>query len=526
MDWWRGAVLYQIYPRSFFDRNGDGIGDLPGITGRLDYIAELGVDGIWLSPFFRSPMADFGYDVSDYRDVDPIFGTLADFDELLEQAHRRGLKVVIDQVYSHTSDRHAWFQESRRDRANPKADWYVWADPKADGTPPNNWLAFFGGPAWTWDTQRRQYYMHNFLPEQPDLNFHNPEVREALWAVARFWLDRGVDGFRLDVVNYYLHDAKLRDNPTSGRTDGLRPYDFQDHRYERSLPENLECVRELRNVVDAYPERMTVGEIGSSSFFERCIQYTEAPTGLHTAYSFYFLSNPSVSGELVRSAFRQWTSETAWPSWSFSNHDVPRVLSRWGTEPSPGLAKILVALLVSLRGTAFLYQGEELGLPQADVPFDELQDPEGIRFWPNNLGRDGCRTPIPWRAEEPYAGFSTTKPWLPVDPRHVALAVDAQEQDPESTLQFVRRFLAFRKLHPSLISGSIRFVDAPEPLVVFSRTEGEETLLLAFNLGERRVSYDLPDGYRPRELLASGLGGTLEGSVLALPPFNGAVGRI
>ena len=523
MTWWRGAVIYQVYPRSFLDRNGDGIGDLPGVTARLDYIAALGVDAVWLSPFFTSPMADFGYDVSNYRDVDPIFGTLGDFDHFLAEAHRRNLKVIIDQVYSHSSDRHPWFRESRQSRSNPKSDWYVWANAAEDGTPPNNWLSCFGGPAWTWDTHRRQYYLHNFLSAQPDLNFHNPEVRAAIADVARFWLDRGVDGFRFDAVNYYLHDPLLRDNPVSGRIDGYRPDEFQLHRYDRSLPENLECIRELREVIDAYPGRMVVGEIGSTESFQRCIEYTEHPTGLHTAYGFYFLTNGPLTASLVQVAFRNWTSEHAWPSWSFSNHDVARAVTRWGgAHPPRAFGKLLMALLASLRGTVFIYQGEELGLPQADVPFDQLRDPEAIRFWPRTLGRDGCRTPMPWRADQPHAGFSAATPWLPVDPRHPELAVDVQEADPDSTLRFVREFLAFRKRTPALRAGAIDFWDAPEPLLVFTRTTGEDTLLAAFNLGNEAATFTLPDKAAPRGLAPSGLAGALHGHTLDLPPYGGA----
>ncbi|RMF42813.1 MAG: alpha-glucosidase, partial [Deltaproteobacteria bacterium] len=282
-EWWKGAVIYQIYPRSFFDSNNDGVGDLPGIVDKLDYVARLGVDGIWLSPFFTSPMRDFGYDVADYRSVDPVFGTLADFDTLLARAHELGLKVIIDQVYSHTSDRHPWFQQSRASRQGDKADWYVWADAKADGTPPNNWLSMFGGSAWSWDTQRRQYYLHNFLAEQPDLNFHNPAVQDAILDVARFWLDRGVDGFRLDVANYYFHDSALRDNPPTGTRNHARPYHFQQQIHNRSRPETLDFVARLRAVLDRYDGRMTVAEIASASPIARSIEYTQGRGRLHTA---------------------------------------------------------------------------------------------------------------------------------------------------------------------------------------------------------------------------------------------------
>ena len=323
-DWWRGGVIYQVYPRSFCDADNDGVGDLAGVRSKLDYLKALGVDGVWLSPFFKSPMRDFGYDVSDYCDVDPIFGALADFDSLLADAHENGLKLIIDQVYSHTSDQHAWFKESRLSRDNPKADWYVWADAKPDGGPPNNWISLFGGQAWSWDTRRRQYYLHNFLAEQPDLNFHNPDVRAAILETAKFWLDRGVDGFRLDVANFYFCDRALRDNPPKRPEGGFaRPYHHQRHLYDRSQPENLVFMEELRRLADRYENRMTVAEIGSDSYIARSIEYTE-PGRLHTAYNFLLLENGPLTPALIREALESWTSDSAWPSWSFSNHDVVR----------------------------------------------------------------------------------------------------------------------------------------------------------------------------------------------------------
>src|SRR3990167_681963 len=339
--WWRGGVIYQIYPRSFFDTSDDGVGDLDGIVSKLDYVAGLGVDGVWLSPFFRSPMADFGYDVADYRDVDPLFGSLADFDALIAAGRRSKLKVVIDQVYSHTSNQHAWFRESRQSRDNPKADWYVWADAKDDGSPPNNWISLFGGQAWSWDTRRRQYYMHNFLSEQPDLNFHNPQVRAAILDVARFWLDRGVDGFRLDVANFYYCDRLLRDNPPKRAGGGFaRPYLHQRHLHDRSQPENLAFMEALRALVDQYEDRMTVAEIGSDSYIQRSIEYA-SPGRLHTAYNFMLLENGPLTASLIRNAFEEWTC------WSFSNHDVVRARTRWGGEDaSDDFATLLLGVLM------------------------------------------------------------------------------------------------------------------------------------------------------------------------------------
>ena len=340
--WWRGAVIYQIYPRSFQDSNGDGIGDLPGITARLDHVASLGVDAIWISPFFRSPMKDFGYDVSDYRDVDPIFGTLADFDALLARAHQLGLRVMIDQVLSHTSDQHAWFQESRLSRDNPKSDWYVWADARPDGTPPNNWLSVFGGSAWQWDSRRRQYYLHSFLSSQPDLNFHNPAVQDALLGEVRFWCEKGVDGFRFDACNHQFHDAQLRDNPPAqgGEVSTVRadnPYAMQQHLHDKSRPENLAFLERLRGVLDAFGAA-SIGEVGDENAPPLMADYTEAGRRLHMAYSFSLLTAHCAPSHLraeVEKLEREIARTGGWGCWAFSNHDVPRVASRWSSDGQP-----------------------------------------------------------------------------------------------------------------------------------------------------------------------------------------------
>ena len=390
-DWWRGAVIYQIYPRSFRDSNGDGVGDLQGVLEKLPYIADLGVDGVWLSPFFTSPMKDFGYDVSDYRAVDPLFGTLAEFDALVARAHELGLKVIIDQVWSHTSDQHPWFLESAASRDNPKSDWYVWAEAKADGTAPNNWLASFGGPSWTWGPRRRQYYLHNFLVEQPDLNFWNPEVRDAILDVARFWLDRGVDGFRLDVINFIVHDRDLADNPvTPHRRTPALPTRFQHHTQDRSRPEALGFLADLRALMDSYGARMTVGEVVDDPPLPRQQEYTAGTDRLHTAYSFYLLTARAATPELFAEAISAWSEADGWPAWSLGNHDVTRFPTRLGLQDDPARVKALIAILLCLRGTIFLYQGEELGLPDAHVPFERLRDPFAIASYAGESGRDGA----------------------------------------------------------------------------------------------------------------------------------------
>ena len=529
-DWWRGGVIYQIYPRSFRDLNGDGIGDLAGIAERLDYIAGLGVDGIWLSPFFTSPMCDFGYDIADYTGVDPMFGTLDDFDRLVERARSLGLKVVVDQVYSHTSDRHAWFAESRASRANGKSDWYVWADPKPDGTPPNNWLSVFGGPAWSWEPRRKQYYLNNFLPEQPDLNLHNAAVQDALLDVARFWLDRGVDGFRLDVANFYCHDPELRDNPPRTHPDPVKPYWLQYPQYNRSRPESLVFVARLRRLVDSYEGAMTVAEIASDNPVRRAVEYSDGPDRFHTAYSFVFLRQRQGADHIRQSVEDALAaSATAWPSWSFSNHDVMRVVSRWGDgSPSTDFAKLMIAVLTCLRGTIFLYQGEELGLPEADVPYDRLRDPEGIAFWPDLPSRDGARTPMPWSSAARHAGFSDgdSEPWLPVDPRHRDMAVDRQEGDAASVLTFTQRWLAWRRTQNALVIGDIVFHNAAEPLLAFSRRDRDGGFLCIFNLAPAPITWPLPQGVRVGAPAPSGLPGTVTNSAVHLPGYGGVIARL
>ncbi|MFA3920118.1 alpha-amylase family glycosyl hydrolase [Ruegeria hyattellae] len=509
-DWWRGGVIYQIYPRSFQDSNGDGIGDLDGITQRLEYVASLGVDAIWISPFFKSPMKDFGYDVSDYRDVDPMFGTLADFDALLARAHELGLKVMIDLVLSHTSDQHPWFTESRASRENPKSDWYVWADPKPDGTPPNNWLAIFGGSAWQWDARRRQYYLHNFLTSQPDLNFHEPQVQEALLDVARFWLDRGVDGFRLDTINFYFHDKELRDNPPlplEDRNDSIapqvNPYNHQDHLYSKSQPENLAFLERLRALTDAYDARACLGEVGDAQRgLEIMGQYTAGAARMHMCYAFEFLEGRRATAAFIAGVFDdlEAAAPDGWACWAFSNHDVKRHASRWGL--SDAALRCYTTLMMCLRGSVCLYQGEELGLPEADVSFEDLQDPYGIEFWPEFKGRDGCRTPMVWQSQAENAGFGNGKSWLPVSSVHAEVAVDRQEQDPGAMLHHYRGAIALRGAHTALQTGTQTDLRADGDLLSFTRANATETLFCAFNLGDGTVEVPLPDGswqsVRPR----------------------------
>ncbi|RWD48781.1 alpha-glucosidase family protein [Mesorhizobium sp.] len=533
-EWWRGCVIYQIYPRSFQDTTGDGSGDLRGIASRLAHVASIGVDAVWLSPFFKSPMADMGYDVSDYTAVDPMFGTSEDFEAVVAEAHRLGLKVIIDQVLSHSSDQHEWFVESRASRNNPRADWYVWADPSPDGTAPNNWLSVFGGPAWEWDATRRQYYMHNFLASQPDLNFHNPEVQDALLETVRFWLERGVDGFRLDTVNYYVHDRWLRSNPplasSVARTNTeTNPYLYQEHLFDKTQPENLAFLKRFRALLDEYEGRAAVGEVGDET---RSLQTLAAYTGggdkLDMCYTFDLLG-PQFSAAHVRRCVEAYESAVSdgWVCWAFSNHDVVRHATRWtrpGGDPER-VAKFSIALLSCLRGSICLYQGEELGLEEAELAFEDLRDPYGIRFWPGFKGRDGCRTPMVWEKGADNAGFSTGEPWLPIPESHRARAVDVQNAEETSVLASYRAMLALRKQHAALVQGSIRFLDAEGDVLAFIREGGGEKLLCVFNFAEEPASWPLPQDIDVAGTIDLGAGAALQEKTLPLPPLSCFLGR-
>ncbi len=497
-DWWRGAVLYQVYPLSFCDSDGDGLGDLPGLTSKLEHIASLGVDGIWVSPFFPSPMKDFGYDVSDYRGVDPRFGSLADFDLMLARAHELGLKVIIDQVWSHSSDAHPWFRDSRSSPGAEKADWYIWADPRPDGTPPNNWLSVFGGGALSWEPRRRQYYLHHFLASQPQLTLRNEQVLAALFEAGAFWLDRGVDGFRLDAIDFFFHDPALRDNPPRQRADRpAQPFGLQQHLHDMMQPEMPGFLERIRAFADRWPGRVLLGEVSSEGeALQRCAVYTGARgTRLHTAYTLALMRLGFTPGEFRAAIVEAERAGDGWITWAFSNHDVVRAVTRWGAGAERSrLARLLMALLLSLRGSVCVYQGEELGLPEADLALGDLRDPYGIAFWPEFRGRDGGRTPMPWREHAPHVGFTTAvRPWLPVPNDHRALALDRQERERVALLHAWRRFLRWRKTHPALVSGSIRMHEASDGLLAFERALGPERILAIFNFLPDPVRMTLPE---------------------------------
>lgn len=522
-DWWRGAVIYQIYPRSYSDSNGDGIGDLPGLVSKLDYVASLGVDAIWVSPFFKSPMKDFGYDISDYRDVDPIFGSIDDFRNLMTEAHARGLKVILDQVWSHTSDQHDWFKESRMDKKNAKNDWYIWADSKPDGTPPNNWLSIFGGPAWTWDTRRQQYYCHHFLSSQPALNLWNHDVRNAILNTARFWFEMGVDGFRLDVINCALSHPQLKDNPTRG-SNAPPPTDMssanpmsrqvRENAYGYMSDEVFVWLNQLRSMADEFGATFLMGEIGGDDNERTAVQYTQKGNRLHSAYSFG-LTGKTITKETVLTSVGliEDNLKDGWMTYALGNHDNSRFASNHGQmeDVRADYALMGMALLLCMRGSICMYQGDELGLTTAKIAFEDMQDPYDIRMYPDSMNRDGGRTPMPWISTAPQAGFSMAKKtWLPVSIEHVPLAVDLQEADENSTLQHYRRFLKWRKGSDVLRLGDIEVMDSPSELILFKRTYNGRTILCVFNTMNEKVVWNLPSGeYKRIDELSNGT--TIEG---------------
>ncbi len=480
MTWWHDGVIYQIYPRSFADSNGDGIGDLPGITARLDYLAELGVDALWLSPFFPSPDVDFGYDVANYTDVDPQYGTLADFDALIAAAHARGLHIILDMVLNHTSDQHPWFQESRKSKDNPYRDWYLWR------AKPNNWQSVFGGGGWQLDPLTGEYYFHMFFKQQPDLNWRNPAVRQAILDVFRFWLDRGVDGFRLDVFNAYFKHADLPDQPTAF---GLRGFDRLKHVYDMDQPEMMPLLQELRALLAAYPgDRYVVGETFLSSA-EKAARYTGIDR-LHAAFNFEFLNAPFEPRRMMR-LINHWEhllGEQDWPNYVLNNHDITRTATRWHTGEKDDKLKMAALLLLTLRGTPFLYYGEEIGMRDLRIRRkSEIQDPVGRVYYPFFVGRDGCRSPMQWNGAI-NAGFCppNVHPWLPVHADHVTRSLASQRVEPDSLWHFYQQLLAIRKRCAAITQG-IFLPIAPDSrvLLAYVRQSKEQTLLVAINFSSR-----------------------------------------
>ena len=494
--WWRDGIIYQIYPRSFADSNDSGLGDLPGITGKLDYLTDLGVDALWLSPIYPSPDKDFSYDVSDYVDIDPRFGSLADFDMLLSEAHQRGIRIVLDLVLNHTSDQHNWFLESRSSPNNPKADWYLWSPPlalspfsskmgRAGGGPPNNWQSIFGGRAWAYAPERDQYYYHMFVPEQPDVNWRNPEVRQAMLDVVRFWLDRGADGFRLDVFNMYFKDGKFRENP---RKFGLRAFNRQQHIYDCDQPEMIPLLQELRGVLDAYPESYAIGETFISTK-EKIIQYSGTDK-LHAAFNFEFTwseFDPAQYAKYILDWEALYAEYGIWPNYVLGNHDVPRIATRHTKGENDARLKVLMSMLLTLRGTPYLYYGEEIGMRDISLKRSEIMDPPGKKYWPFYKGRDGCRSPMQWD-DSTYAGFSSTKPWLPVHPNYRTRNVKTQQADPGSMLNFTRDLIKLRREKPALHHGTFTLLtEQPKDSLAYLRETSEQKILVALNFRNRQT---------------------------------------
>ena len=486
--WWQRGIIYQIYPRSFMDSDGDGVGDLSGIRSKLDYLQWLGVDAIWISPIFPSPMADFGYDISNYTDIDPLFGTLDDFDALLADAHHRGLKVLLDYVPNHTSDRHPWFIDARSSRESLKRDWYIWCDPAPDGGPPNNWRSNFGGGAWQWEEKTGQYYYHAFLKEQPDLNWRNLEVQEAMLNVLRFWLDRGVDGFRVDVMHHMLKDTEFRNNPSNPAwRPGMPPYRELLTTYTADLPEVQEIVAKMRRIVEEYSDRMLVGEIYLP--VERLMAYYGASgTGAHLPFNFQLIGLPWNARDIAAAVerYEALLPSYAWPNWVLGNHDKPRIATRVGAAQ----ARVAAMLLLTLRGTPTLYYGDEIGMTNVAIPSDQVKDPYEKNVPGLGLGRDPVRTPMQWNGDE-SADFTTGQPWLPLADDYKTVNVAVERQQPTSLLSLYHRLIELRRAEPALSVGEIAPLPAENDLMAYVRKTEDRRLLIVLNFGANPQSFNL-----------------------------------
>jgi alpha-glucosidase len=498
--WWKRGIIYQIYPRSFQDTNGDGVGDLDGIRRRLDYLSWLGIDAIWISPIYPSPMADFGYDITDYCNVDPLFGTLADFDALVSEAHRRDLRVILDFVPNHTSERHPWFLESRASRCNGKRDWYIWRDGKADGAPPNNWISQFGGPAWTFDARTGQYYLHSFLAQQPDLNWRNPELRDAMFNVLRFWLDRGVDGFRVDVLWLLIKDALFRDNPPNPNYRADRPaIERYLSLYNADQPEIHELVAEMRSVLDAYSDRVLIGEI-YLPFNRLALYYGKNLEGAHLPFNFALIHAAWNAKEIAGliADYEAALPPDGWPNWVLGNHDQPRIAARVGGDG----ARAAAMLLLTLRGTPTMYYGDEIGLARVPIPQNLVQDPWEKNEPGLNVGRDPWRTPLQWDQSE-GAGFTTGTPWLPFSQDYRRNNIDALKRDPRSLLCLYRGLIALRRRHRALSMGAIRVLAVKNDVLCYERLGDDERLLIALNFGNDHAAIAIAEVKSATALLST-----------------------
>ncbi|MGV2828788.1 alpha-amylase family glycosyl hydrolase [Myxosarcina sp. GI1(2024)] len=546
LEWWQNAIIYQICPWSFYDTTGNGIGDLNGVIAKLDYVGTLSVDAIWLSPIFESPMDDLGYDITNMCRIDPLFGSMEDFERLLAMCHARGLKLIIDQVWNHTSDQHPWFIESRSSRDNDKADWYVWVDPQEDGSPPNNWLSsFLGESAWEWDKTRQQYYLYNFVKSQPDLNWHNPAVMEAILERAKFWLDKGVDGFRIDAPNYFLHDPQLRDNPPrpddAPLPDGIPPDNpivRQLFKYNFCRPQVVEIIKQIRAFVDPYPEVFLIGETTlAEDSIALSAEYGSGSDKLHLVYNSALLVDEPISAKLMQRIIKK--VEHYFPHggncWMVGNHDYGRMRSRWTGKDANGkpypeeFYQLLAGILISLPGAFCLYQGDELGLPAAripeDIPVDQIKDPFGKALYPKVEGRDGSRTPMPWQKEVPNAGFTKAeKPWLSIPQNHYDRAVDVQTHDRRSLLNTWRRLLHWQKQQPALRFGTCKILDTEEPILGLIRDCQRQKMICLFNLSEEPTNYYLPSPCQ--NIGYSGFIANRQGDLVKIPGYSAFFGAL
>jgi len=499
--WWQTGIIYQIYPRSFQDSNSDGVGDLQGIISRLGHLQWLGINAIWISPIYPSPMADFGYDISDYTGIHPLFGTMDDFDELLSQAHSRKIKIILDLVPNHTSGQHSWFLESRSSKKSAKRDWYIWKDAKEDGSPPNNWLSVFGGNAWEWDETTEQYYYHAFLKEQPDLNWRNPEVQQAMLNAMRFWLDKGVDGFRVDVMWHMIKDEQLRDNPVNpDYKPHMATYEQLLPVYSTDQPEVHEIVRKMRQLLDEYEERMMIGEI-YLPIHKLVSYYGTVEKEAHLPFNFLLLSLPWEALRIAAAIdeYEGALPDDAWPNWVLGNHDQHRITSRVGIEQ----AKVAAMMLLTLRGTPTIYYGEEIGMIDVPIPFDEVQDPQGKNMPDLNLSRDPCRTPMQWN-DGNGAGFTDAKPWLRLSASYSRVNVESQKTNRHSHLSLYKQLIALRQSEPSLSRGNYTPVYADQQSLVYKReAPGEKAFLIMLNLTHRPSYIRLPEKNLQGEIILS-----------------------
>ncbi|MBN1698021.1 MAG: alpha-glucosidase [Spirochaetales bacterium] len=522
--WWKHGVIYQIYPRSFHDTNGDGIGDIPGIIRKLDYLENLNIDGIWISPINVSPMFDFGYDINDYYAIDPVFGTNGDFETLIKEAHKRNIRIIMDIVLNHTSHLHPWFVESRASRDNGKSGWYIWHDGKK-GKPPNNWMGAFGGRGWEWEPRRRQFYMHSFLKEQPDLNWRNEAMKKAAFQILTYWMDMGVDGFRLDVINYFTKDSRFRSNPFAIGPN-LRPYDLQEHIFDRNQEENHLITRAMRKVTDAYKDRMLVGEVyAPTPDPELSASYLGDGTDeLHLAFNFSFMYTEKWHAETFYRVIRQWYDsipEKGWPCNVLSNHDKPRSRTRFGGgKDSDARARVAAAFLLTVKGTPFIYYGEEIGMEDGKIKKKEIHDPIGKRYWPINKGRDPARTPMLWSAAS-NAGFSGASPWLPLNNGWERQNVDAQEKDGTSILQFYKKLLRVRKEKKPLMFGEwVELNHGKENFLSYERRWSGERVLVLLNFARTGCTAAIPPGTWTTLLSTHGRQGVMPGSEVKLAPYE------